>query len=915
MPNVPHLTPELLREHGASLRSLARQLLADEAAAEDVVQETWIAYLDRPPRDGSEGAVAAWLRKVVRRLALNRLRSEGRRTEREARRAASLTSSPERPQSAEERARILRAVTDAVLELDEPYRSSVLLRYFENLPPREIAVREGVSVATVKSRLQRALPRLRASLGHSFPDEASWQRSLALLVGLPLPPVALPPVPAPAEPPPGVEAGALGAKGVGTLLGWTALNVKLVSVGAALVAAAGLYVGMSREPAASEPAGLAQVEEAQDEGAAVAGELGDASRSLERREALDPAVVVSEGEPGGEEANTPVAAAVYRLRGSVLDKDDRPAAFTRVYLAPWGTRLNHVGTTDVNGRFDVSWRARSSRLEVGLAVAGVRGRASVVRRIEMVAAQPLAVRVTRPRNAFFAGRVQLVDGSGGGMQEVPIVSSVISVSAGASIAGTAPFSNRAPRALVDAEGDLWFRELDSGLFIPGDPLEVDPTKLVDGECPATDGVFDSFESSEGEPTMWGAELEPGDGPPPATVVVTLRDPYGRPTPEARIDLVLEDGHTESSADFHAASGDELLRSLAPPLRAGFTEQNGSYRFDRIDHGRVRLVAGGGAYGVARLEVDLSPGEVYRWDPVLDRGHELRARLIDGDGKPLAGWAIEAVRDEDGFWCDRTKTDEDGRFAIPNCPEGEFTLVGAPGDPVEFLPRLRLEGLWSRPYAEQDDYPERIVEPLATGSLELRLANSRQEYPAGAEVVLQQVDSGRWVLFSMPNTEGALVAEELPVGAYRLLVITATLGPQEHGEVWITAGQRTDHGSVAVDDPGLLVLARSAALAKRPAAPSLRLWRKGKHVDTLTRDTHLFRDGWMQLGAGGFELTADVGGRVARSSFQLETQMPRSMELDVDQAGARWNALPQTDPARMLVNARALGPSCIDCHSY
>ena len=50
-----------------------------------------------------------------------------------------------------------RRVVDAVMALDEPYRTVVVYRYFDDLPPKEIAARLGVPVGTVKTRLKRAL--------------------------------------------------------------------------------------------------------------------------------------------------------------------------------------------------------------------------------------------------------------------------------------------------------------------------------------------------------------------------------------------------------------------------------------------------------------------------------------------------------------------------------------------------------------------------------------------------------------------------------------------------------------------------------------------------------------------------------------------------------------------------------------
>jgi RNA polymerase sigma factor (sigma-70 family) len=120
--------------------------------AEDLVQDAWVAALERPPRD--DRPLRGWLATVLR----NRWRDLGRergwreRRERAAARDEALPSAHELV----ERASVQRTLVEAVLELEEPYRSTVLLRFFEGLPQREIARRTSTSVATVNSRLTRA---------------------------------------------------------------------------------------------------------------------------------------------------------------------------------------------------------------------------------------------------------------------------------------------------------------------------------------------------------------------------------------------------------------------------------------------------------------------------------------------------------------------------------------------------------------------------------------------------------------------------------------------------------------------------------------------------------------------------------------------------------------------------------------
>ncbi|MFG0262739.1 MAG: RNA polymerase sigma factor [Novipirellula sp. JB048] len=55
------------------------------------------------------------------------------------------------------------AIRQAVDELPESYRTAVISRYFDDLPPSEIARALGVSVHTVQTRLKRARQQLRYS--------------------------------------------------------------------------------------------------------------------------------------------------------------------------------------------------------------------------------------------------------------------------------------------------------------------------------------------------------------------------------------------------------------------------------------------------------------------------------------------------------------------------------------------------------------------------------------------------------------------------------------------------------------------------------------------------------------------------------------------------------------------------------
>jgi RNA polymerase sigma-70 factor (ECF subfamily) len=182
---------ETLLKNASWLGRLARALARDPAEAEDVLQETWLKAIERPPR--SERGLRSWLAAVARTIVLDRHRAKSRRERRE--RTVEAPSPVPDPAVLAERAEIHRRLVDHVLALPEPGRSTVLLRYFEGMTPQEIALRTGEPASTVRSRLLRALDDLKARLDATTTGgREAWTLLLAPLGGVmrPVPPVALP---------------------------------------------------------------------------------------------------------------------------------------------------------------------------------------------------------------------------------------------------------------------------------------------------------------------------------------------------------------------------------------------------------------------------------------------------------------------------------------------------------------------------------------------------------------------------------------------------------------------------------------------------------------------------------------------------------------------------------------------------
>lgn len=168
-----------LLQHASFIRSLTGALSRDPEAARDLEQETWVAAIEKPPR--SSGALRSWFRTVAgRRIRGDRIAEERRR------RREKLSARDERLGSTYElvaRREMVRFVTDALFSLDDRSQEVVLLRYYEGLPPRRIAERLGIPVATVKTRLKRALQTLRARLDDRCGERGAWLPVCASISG------------------------------------------------------------------------------------------------------------------------------------------------------------------------------------------------------------------------------------------------------------------------------------------------------------------------------------------------------------------------------------------------------------------------------------------------------------------------------------------------------------------------------------------------------------------------------------------------------------------------------------------------------------------------------------------------------------------------------------------------------------
>ncbi|MSR60941.1 MAG: sigma-70 family RNA polymerase sigma factor [Planctomycetes bacterium] len=762
--------PAELERHRAFLQRLARGLVRGEAAAEDLVQETFVRALERPPTSGA--TLGAWLARVARRLALDRGRGERRSAQREqcVARPEAVAPHDEALASLELQERLVAALK----ALSEPYRTTLWLRFHEGLAPAVIAARQATSKKSVESRLTRGLALLRTELDRQAGgDRTQWMSGVLLLVGrgragwaLPLGMGIMKKV-----------ALALAALVV-LALTWRFVGSSAVHMEpqAASVAAQLSVADVARpsvaEPAESERSALAlthlpsraaaptsllvRVRWAEDDapapgvglilrpeddprGARAVQVVASDGDGIVRVAPIHPGRIVIEADRGGPPLFVQVASegetealfalgAGLELLGTVADASGAPISAAEVLLVAdehdWlAPRV--VARTAANGSYRVrgvspefSLTARAQSFAPAL-LRRLQGRVGLVRIDFVLAVEGVGLRglVRDPLGAPVAGALVAVGDPDGYVEEDPERSG----------------GWLEARALRIERTDVGGR-----FFAPGVlrgyglavAVQADGYPLATANVGAADGAVSFVE----------LQLEA-----PATLSGVVRTAAGALLPGVSLRTIVCDG----------ADGDEV------PFAQPQTTSDGAGRFRlellprkcvlRLDPPR----GGGGGPTVVALE--LAPGETQR-DLVLAADDALRGRVVMPAGTAFDDWYVQAWEQQGSGRIRRAQVGADGSFEVRDCALPPY--------------RLELYAAEDRPLLRRDDVgpgAELLLVPGALGSIQGEFVDEAGLLPAGVDPEIH-VECREFVTHDPSwDANGRFAFEQLRAGRYRFTI--------------------------------------------------------------------------------------------------------------------------------------------------
>ncbi|MFO0983303.1 MAG: sigma-70 family RNA polymerase sigma factor [Planctomycetota bacterium] len=816
--------PELLLVHDRFVRRLARQLLIDEHVIEDVVQQTWVAALERGPRQSS--SVRAWLTTVVRHFALRMRITERRRLAREQRGAR-----PERVPSTEEileREAVRKSVVHAVLELPEPYREVMVLRYFEDLPPRRIGKQLDLPVETVRTRIKRALDQLRERLDREHPqDRGAWWSSLAALAAIKSS-SSLATV---------VTSLAAGIPGALVM----SAKVKAAVAASVLIVSSIVAWQLTREPSSSAPAG--------------AGTRTDDQASVELPSLRDRA------EPATNDAalpqRSPVAAATSEppaaeptlgsLKVRTLSTDKTAAGQVGVYIIPWSQpnpffseRRMLTGAdgccvfTDLEpGHFGV-YAGGNERAEVDV-VAGQQAEATLEIPVG-IAVDGVVVNAAREPVANADIWVSTVGNWDDGWILAATDASgkfkLTGVHSGSWLGARAPGYTPTPMlTMMGSPGGSMSVKLvfqSTGGEVTGTVLDPDGERVAGAVVRVGSNDTANWVTVEGGssalevPSLRGRTDARGDfrfrGVRTGNIEVAVRAPgfapwrghvVVLPGEPASLDVQLEEPATVTgtvkTADQKPAARVQVLIGRYGDFMASSTSTraDGSFELAEVAVGTVTIEADGDDRGKVAADLTTIAGRNTEWNAVLDAGLSIAGRVQDERDQPLSQWwlVLEPRDLSQGYYDGRATTDRQGRFLFKNVKD------------VVHLISVHAPGGYFFPTAMRDD-----VRP-GHGDVVFRIRDRElpTAYVCGAVVdtLGKPVSSATVSPCSSKSPTTPIITTDAATGRFRIGPITPgeyslIIRPAGHAEVEIPVHdvkpQETwDLGDIQVATPGSVVV--------------------------------------------------------------------------------------------------------------
>ncbi len=887
------LAPELLR--------IALHTARDAAEAEDVLQATFVAVIERADRFDRTQPVMPWLVGILANEA------------RKARARAARTPEPDRleherprdPELEAERAELLAQLDSALERVPVAFRPVLTLRLRHGLSVPEIAAALERPSGTVRSQLARGTEQLRRSLPAGLAGAllfaAAPTRGLAAVRDAIVEHAAL-----------------LHGSSTATVIIGGVLAVKKWIAAAVVLAGALWFLNSTR---------VERAEQSVESTAQLPSPL-----TSDDAAPAEPALAVDERSGPAREAQPSVAAHVAEKSsvthgGSLVVHaswpDGAPAAGELVLLTPVRGRSDDalVRATDENGS------ARFDELDPGICFVRLqRGREGTV---TVIAGKTNELVLAILDGVTVEGRV--VDARGDAVAHASVwlseryrsdIGHIVASSdehgaftlrcvgpdywLGARKRGFAPSSLRGVRGTAGDRVAFEIRLEHAASALRGEVRDTRGNALSGalvllGDAPApsarnSDGSFtprafpqqtraDANGRFEFECAPLGVQPIQARAPLHAPLAATFDVIVGDRNecvlslqPEARVvgRVRSMDGQALAGAWIHTATTERFADVST------WSSFDGSFELAGLGTGTVTLVAQRDEHGRNEREFTLLPGTTTEWEVALTAVPKITGQVVDARGNPLAEMIVVALHPDDRSQRTRSDvTNASGQFEIDGLDTRSYLLwVQRPLGWREF-PLLEIEDVWP----DAGPVELRVPEGAQGGSITAEIVTSDGTPLVGAELQVGHAERRLWRSFASEGERGAIRVECVPAGTIGLDVRHPDHPWKRLGERRIEEGETLELGRIVLEPSGRLRV-RITGADELHASLTVALIDANNHESSVARIVGSeLTSGPLAPGTHKLLITGD-GVRQVRREFTIEETRETEFALTLERCGVR-----------------------------
>lgn len=615
---------ELVQRHAGMVVACCKRILREQALAEDVAQECFIALMQS--RESVRVSLGAWLHTIAVRRSIDRIKGDVRRRKREAVFAEQQGDSVASETPIDD---ILASVDEAIAELPDDLRDVVVGRFLDSRMHTELAQRLGIAESTVRYRVEKGVEQVRQSLRKKGIAVGAATLTAALGQAVEVAPAVLV-----------VKLGKLAVSGSLATPGataWSATAIGKIALGLLGVIVFGVSVWVVELQSRKEPTMTSEVISNSSRGAnSTVPTASDITRPLS-----PPADSGSNTPPApaGAAVSHETGAEPFSIEGRVYDAGTGkgiPGARVRVYPAGGGREAGRSEPTDEDGHYTIA------PIEDGMYTAQVeeldqypdlrrRGGISVTLKDGAPAS---GIDFALTKGIRVAGIVITPEGQPAPESEV---------------AGLTQFTPNPIRVRVPADAHGAF-----ALYVPGVTEKLRIQALTGTSASAVVEIAVPDETG-----VEGVRLLL-DHPKTASISGVVVDGSGAPVEGAQLHLVRKDSAVFSLDNFGItdAKGKFKISSLPAAEFAVIVTPKGANGFSTSEE-YLRVVL---AEGEQRDGLEIVYGE--------KGGLAIAGRVVNSKGEPVSGARVQCFADT----LENAHTDREGIFQITGLGDKAYTLM-------------------------------------------------------------------------------------------------------------------------------------------------------------------------------------------------------------------------------------------------